>query len=314
MEKTFGLLELNTPILCKKEVLGKKFNTKVNDIEVNIILPSFNKSKNGSLKMNDNLIPPDFFKGMRRGNLNLDWGQVVEHPSGLSSIKLLALEMELEYSNSNEIILNLYNSAQIWGDRFIDYVYLITKQSIFSGVDIESPGSSLELFNSSKKYIPRETSMKIRIRFEDDKRAISIKNMKKILEMLSSGRELNLEYQLLLNSYYSRKDNNLRQAIIDAAASFEICLTKYLISICNLKGIDGEKLLKRRSLGNKVDLLEVLRIESDLKTKKYKDVIVNPRNDIVHPKKLSFSEVMVDSLLEEVNIFLGKYSPDYFRE
>lgn len=318
MDKIFGLLELDIPILCKKEVVGEKFKTKIKGIDVNVILPSFDKSKDGLVGMNHNLISPDIFKGTKRGDSDLEWGSVVAYPSRLSSIKLIALEFKLESGDKDEVIQSLYNVVPKWGSTFIDYIYLTTRQSIFSGVDMESPNSSLELFaNKPRKYIPKRAIDPIRvvITIEDDRRALSIENMTEILGMLSSEKELRLEYQLLLKSYYSRKDNNLRQTIIDGAASFEICLSKSILSTCNSMTIDGESLLEGKSLGALVNLLEELKIETSTKTtQKYRDKIVSLRNDVVHTRDLNPTKKAVNILLDEVNMFLEKYSPGYFEE
>lgn len=309
-----GLFELETSIKCRKEVLGESFRTKINGIDVNVIFPSYDQTKDGLTGMNHMLIPPVNFGGFHKEDEELAWGSVREYPSGISSVDIIAMEFNLNPDDSEKIQL-LQNEISLWGHSLIEYIFLITKQSVFGGVEIFGSQSSCWLFSKeTMERIKINSSKGIEIVFtmEDDKVALSIENMNDILLMLSTKKEIKLEYQLLLEAYNSRKEKKLRQAVIDAAAGFEICLIRMIKSHCLENGLNSKKKLNRKTLGQILYIIKNLGIESDDSIiKNFSNNILNLRNDVAHGKNLKPSIIEVNSLLEEVRFALDKYSSGY---
>lgn len=316
MGNVFGLLELRTPILCRKEVLGKKFRTKIKDVDVTLILPSFDETKEGKTGMGHSLTSPELFDKMKRGDEPLYWGYVKEYPSGISNVTAIALDFELDTSDTEKIKI-AQNEIGSWEGKFFDLVYLITKQSIFGGTEMSGSNSSIELFSlPDKEYIRTidPNPIVITVTLESENSAISVDNMKEILNALSTGKNLKIDYQLLLEAYQNKKDKKYRQSVIDAAVGFEICMSNQIRSLCDRLEINSDKLLKGKTLGSLVSLFEILGIETDSTILgKYKKNIVEQRNKVAHYKNKSQTPSAndVNTMIKEVSDFLEKYSPDY---
>lgn len=310
MNQIMGLIPLAEPILCKKEVLGEKFNTKIEGRDVTFIMPSFDESKDGSVGMEHMLISPNYFSTFKEGNSNLVWGCVIGWPNGLSSVQMIAIEINLKEDDFDENAQKIYRIAKNWGDLIRYYACLITKQNCLTSFGSASSYGFVNLFNKkTKERISTTSTHNITINIPAASEYLSMENMKLIIEMLSSNKKIKTEYHFLLKAYSDLKNHELRQTIVDATTSLEICLDNYIMKTCDAKEIDGTKLLDHRSLGDKFRVLKILKIE--LPTKDPDKKIVKFRNDIVHNRNLEPSTKDVGILLEHVNKYLKEFSPDF---
>lgn len=181
---------------------------------------------------------------------------------------------------------------------------------------LEKDSTAITLFDYSTHkliQIKNPTPVTITGYIGRDRDAISVANMQEILYLVSQNKEISFEYQLLLGAYRNRQKQKFKYAIFDAASAFEVCLKNLLIESCTVKGVNGEKLLERKALGEMVDFLSILGIETDNAVlQRYKDKIVSPRNAAAHARDHEICRMKTDNLLEEAHKFLNLYASGYF--
>ena len=312
--KGIGLLSIPGGLLCKKDVLGKQFPGTISGCNVSVAFPSLaDSSGEESLEqvgMRNQLMPPSSGSMLTLGGEKVFWGYPMKYPQMNSFVKYVVLEVDYDESESNKIAQKLYADVEDWVLSFKRFLQILTKQQLERKAKASNPGNNLRLlFNG--KYIQNQHPQVLHAHFYADSCFASPGDIEQALDFASSGKELFLEYQMLLSAYNARKSGKNRQAIIDACSAVEICLVNWITSYCNQKGFAPEVLTEiYKSLGDRFELVK--KLDENTPTFDFRNTIVKPRNDVAHNREAYPSNECTDNLIEMVEKYLAHYHTSYY--
>ena len=308
-----GILALSEPILCKKEVLGKAFEFEISGIKANLFFPQypvFDKA-DSNFGLSKPLLSPKIAETWRGDKETLSWGYPIRHPEGSSYVELLALTIECEKERIRDYAQAVNDSIYKWEHALIDYLTLETKQNIRRDKNMIRKTCTLDLSDNNIHIPTSKPYFTLQLVIPDVNTSASEENINNALVFACSGKELLLQYQMLLSSYRARANNRNRQAILDACAAVELCLVNQITLHCKSIGLDPNVLLnKYRYLGDKFSLIKQLGINCP--NTDYKAIIVDPRNSIMHNKSIYPSNETTDNLIAGVEEYLRKFHVAYY--
>jgi len=308
-----GLLSIETGLLCKNTVLGKNYQTKIGDVPVVIVFPDVPTSEYEEVMnyvgMSNPLRPPEKGMNLRRGTEKVFWGYPMRYPEYNSFVKHMLLLVECEESEMQNIAQKLYSTIGKWEVAFTSICKLYTKQQMARDKNENVPRNLALL--SSNGYIQNNQPVLLHGQLHGDDEFLSDEQIKQAIAFASSGKDLLLEYQMLLSAYVARKECQNRQAIVDACSAVEICLVNKIKLFSIEKDIDPDLFLEKyRSLGDRFRL--VVKIDSSFPVSDYDNIIVSPRNDIAHNRDVYPSDEVTDKLLVAVEQCLKHYHVTYY--
>lgn len=306
----FGILTLSKELLCQKEVLGKSYKTKISGHDVEFLFPTLPNDFDSSdfITSNNLLCPPKGFESLNRGGKPLLWGFCVSN-NGKAIVKKVLFSFACN-NKQEEIINDIYSSINKWESSFIDYCELSTKFVYKNNVDLPSACCTLEMF-SNGKFVSDLNPTKLETLPEGYDCYLSYNQICKAFKFKSSGKDLLLEYQLLVSAYRAKEKGRNRQAIIDACSAVELCLEKAIKNCLNQKQLDSEFFLKKyRSLGDKFSLIE--KIDKSFSVKNVQNKIVSPRNDVAHNRDVFPDDNKTNNLIRLVEECLNLYYSDFY--
>lgn len=305
-----GLLELSEGIFCKKEVLGKSFEIMISDIKAYLIFPNY-LNKKYDFYSSHSLLPPNIFVNTKLKTDEIFWGHIMQAPSGNSIVNNLAILGDYEENEYFDIAKKIYDSIETWEHAFIDYLKIKTKQGTEIDYNSKRASCGLVLFDDNNYSINNSININIKLAFPDMNVYASEDDIKKAISFANSKKELALEYQMLLSSYNAIRINRKRQALLDACAAIEISLVKQIEKYCELITLDPTILLdKYRYLGDRFDLVK--KIKKDFPNENYRKLIVTPRNEVFHNKKVNPSNKTILDLISCVEKFLEYFNEAYY--
>lgn len=276
-----GLLTLSDLLFCKKDVLGKTYECEICGIKAQLHFPVFPEidEKQPEIGLRNPLLPPQIGKNWKRGDELLFWGQPLSYPVGDSCVRLIALYVECNKQLVNEYASKLYESIEKWEHAFLSYLKLVTKQGLERNRNEDRNNCGLELMDG--KYIPNHIQIEICVSFPIGASFATEKQIKKAIAFADSGKQLLLEYEMLLSAYRAIKQNQNRRAILDACSALEIALARQAdLNSKILEQMPKASVYEEMSLGERIKLLR--KIDKAIPVKDYDKLVVNPRNDLVH--------------------------------
>lgn len=289
-----GLLAFSEDVVCKKEVLGQSFSALIGGINTYLLFPEYNEANNDVGDRNP-LLPPRVFSSWKRRGDPCFWGYVCSQPSGNSIVNVIALSVDCDTDSIDECAQRIYEAKTKWEHAFVDYLKLETKQNVYRDKNNTRNPGMLRLYVNGKE-IQNKGPYHIYLSPIREESAATITSILAALSFANSGKELLLEYRMLLSAYEARQKNRNRQAIIDASAAAEICLVRNIKKHFSVSGLNGEFFLKKyKGLGERFGLMHQLDgafLDSD-----YQNKIVHPRNEVVHIKTQSPSDETTDTLI-----------------
>lgn len=312
MNKIFGIIEFTESLYCASDSLGKTASVLLGGVEGTLTLPSLPEwGKNEEDPLHKPLLGPLPARSWKRGETPIFWGSPTSYPTGTASVELALLEFPLKTENPDTNAQEIYAAFGAWLKLFEEYVKLITKQGtskkVFGG---DGPGH-LELLSNNAtnlKHISRTSPTSISIEINSDDESLHLEKFIEAAQLSSNGLQPRLQYQMLLEAYSARRNEDYRKAIIEAATALEVCLTIRIIDEFSTQGISfGEKLLKKfRMLGGRFELIRLLEI--DLPEKDYMNLVINPRNEVIHRASFPDKEI-ANKVITEVEELLYMFSP-----
>lgn len=313
MQTITGFLSFPEGLLCKRDALGRIYEGKVANIDVKICFPCEPLTVADDPMKNvidyNPLIAPHEFKGWKNGDKTIKWGYPVSFPAWNACVECVLIKVFSENQSLDDVGQILYQTIHKWKRAFLEYCTLCTKQNIKRDEGLREREYCLELY--ATRYISDQTPSVIHVNLPGSLDFASYTQIEEAVKFASSGKELLLEYQMLLSAYNARKKCQNRQAIVDACAAVEICLVNRIEMYCTGKIIDSELFLKKyRSLGDRFNL--VAKIDIQFPVMDYNDVIVKPRNDIAHNRNVYPSDCITDSLIMAVEKCLKYYHTTYY--
>lgn len=306
-----GLLTLSNHLLCKKEVLGKTYDCEIAGIPLQICFPQYPivEESNPIIGISNPLLPPEIGATWKRNESILCWGYPMSHPTGHSCIELLALSIECEEELISIYAQKLYGSIQKWEHAFIDYIKLETKQGIERNKNFHRNNCNLELMDD--EYIPDNNTLNLYLSIPNKDSYASENDIKNAISFANTGKELLLEYQMLLSAYEARQQNQNRRAVLDACAAMEIVLSNQVEQYCNSIGLPPTIITKKyRYLGERIELLK--EIDKRMPNEDYRTLVIKPRNSVMHNSDIYPSDETVDRLIACVEVFLKNYHTSYY--
>lgn len=312
--KMKGVLSIPDGLLCEEEVLGKRFHAIASEITFDIVFPSISRDTKSNtmdyLGLSNPLIPPVNGKSLRRGDEKVFWGYPVQYPKMNSYVENVLVEIECTEENANQLAQDLYNVISNWMSAFKRYSQLLTKEQFKRNQNESNNNHILELLLSGK-FIQNLHPLTFDLNFFTNCTFLSSKEVEEVIAYASSGKELLLEYQMLLSAYEAFGKGQNRQATIDACAAVEICLVNWIDNFCANKAIPSELLTKKyRSLGDLFKL--VRRLDNSFPQLDFEKQIVIPRNDVAHNRNVFPSDESTVQLIEMVEKFLSHYHTRYY--
>ena len=301
--KLMGVLFIEGGLYCKKGILDKSYNAVIGGFDVKVFFPKLCKENKNKVGSENPLLPPENADDFK----SVDWGSVLEYPSYNSIVERVLIEAEVNDINDAK---KLYDDALRWTQSIISFCELCTKRRLKLKSKIESDNTNLQLFYNNE-YVSNDVHYKLSLRLANDDVFIDENQIIKSLEFSSSGKELLLEYQMLLSSYQSVIDEENRKAVLDACCAVEIVLTKLIRKYCLDKKIKKELLLsKYKTLGEKFFLLT--KIDKKFPKVNFLDKIVTIRNNMIHLDNVFPNDDETKSLIENVETILYHYSKEFY--
>lgn len=306
-----GLLTFSKGILCKREVLGKSYKREIANIGISISLPSVSnqeyKDVLNRVGISNPLCPPRNGKNIRRGGEFIHWGYPMDYPECNSLVKCVLLECNLD---DNQNPQELYDGILCWEASIVNYAKLCTKQYLEKENESRDASDVLALI-SSQGYVQNTEPQCIFCHFHSSHEFLSEQQFCDAIKFASSGKDFLLEYQMLLSSYESRKNNRNRQAIVDACSAVEVVLINQIQNYCLQKTMRSDIILnKYRSLGDRFDLME--KIDDNFPLINYANSIVRTRNDVVHNRDTNPSDEKTNALIYAVEKIMEHYHETYY--
>ncbi len=307
-----GVISLTKGLLCKQEVLGKSYRSKISDIDVTITFPSPSSRENSDsinlVGLSNPLKAPVNGKNFKRGDEPIFWGYHMSFPDMDSFVKSIFLEAQL---NEKQTPQELYDNITRWENSLISYCEPCSKQHFERKNTTHQNGSTVLELISEHGYVQNNAPFKINGIIHSSSQFVSEQQIADAIKFASSNMELLLEYQMLLSAYKSKKQNHNRQAIIDACSAAEFVLIKVIQEFCATKGIDSEILIsKYRSLGERFDLVK--KLDNNFPNIDYKKDIVKYRNDVAHNRNVYPSNEQTDTLISAIEQLLAHYHKNYY--
>ena len=313
----YGIVDFPFPLLCSADALGQSVRVEIGGHVGKLILPSLPRiTSRSDVPSLPNLLGPLCTRGWERAEKKLYWGRVVSHPSNDSYVDLALLEFKFSERNAHVTAREIYSAVDSWLEHFGNFVTVLTKQNTYNYVSVDGSPDRVELFasfDSEFVSIPRSQKRVIKVELLDDDIALHLSQLRDASRLASKGYVLKLEYELLLEAYKARRNNDYRKAIIEAANAIEAGLTTRIHEEFRRQKINfGKKLLnKYRMLGGRFELSRILGIS--LPDKDYEKLIIEPRNDVVHsrsfPTKLTARKA-VDESASLLSILVPKFYTD----
>lgn len=285
-QKVYGIIEFSKELLCAADSLGSFVNIEIANYPASLKLPLLPKwdSKEKD-HLNKLLIGPKPAYKWKRGDELIFWGKPLEFPKGNSYVNCALLELSFDSSTMDEASQAIYSSFPVWLNLFEKYVMLLTKQHTFDQISRIDGPANLELLLKGKNkldHISSKISNTIHFIVRKEDEYLHYDQFVEASRLSSKLLKPRLEYQLLLDAYIARRNQDYRKVIIESASALEVCLTSRIEEEFDSQQIKfGKKLLdKFRMLSGRFELVRILGIV--IPDKDYKTIIINPRNDVVH--------------------------------
>ena len=310
----FGIITFSHSIYCSPELLGEPMETSIGRHECVIIFPSLPENiQLGWGEDRSNLLDPETCPVKKK----VYWGDIVSSPSGESYVKRCYIEFKFQKMPSKSIISQIYKGFDGWASRFEDAMMLLTepyKNKNQKGCPSLELGETFNQETSKRVSNPETAPIAIEVTINDEESALQPSKLKDILlKVEPNSNLLKLEFKLLIEAYYAFNQQDFRKAIVEAASSLEVCLISRVKREFQNLGISfGDEILKKyRMLTNLFELVKILGIDApDIN---YKDLIIKPRNAVVHKADFSEKETAM-SVLKSVEEYLFTFEANLFEQ
>lgn len=318
MGKVFGIWKLDKPILCRKEISGKKFSSKIGDTEVQLCFPSCPETyDHDNMKfLNGDLIAP-----MGVFADKIDWGTIHAWPEGLFSVNyLLCLIMDDEvdfqkiYTDFLEWKEKFYNLCMIEDGDFIHPEqkmpsFLQYGNGIYDGLELfrrQDEEKIVRLINN-RKLEP------IKIELVSRDQCYDLNKMETLFHNAGSEKQISLPYELLIVAYRAVLRYDFRSAIIIGGTALERAILHRIekhYKDNNRKGFKKDK-HEHRMLWRRFQWLKELKINIPIQN--YQTEIIDVRNPTAHEGK-NYSFDRTKKYLDKCMIIIKEYCPNVLEE
>ena len=309
--KIYGVLDFDNEFYFSGDVLGSCIETKLKNIKIKLHFPLLNPNikeqlKNSGFHSKNITAPSVYFPTL---NPDIDWGQLFSYPNITVQINHVILEI-LDVSENFE--QTIFTNIDNFLDLVFKYCKIISRKIYTNDNKTIKASGSLHLYSINENNVSKikNTYLKncIEINMSHIDNNVTLENLSLAIKYASLDKDLPLEYQLILKSYYDLENSDYRGAVINANTALEVTLSKkILLSLESISFPNSENLLKSfQMVSRKFELLKLLNI--DIPTSDYSNKIINPRNNAVHKGDFLNKEI-ASTVISEVEKYLDTFSP-----
>lgn len=319
MSRIFGIWKLDTPILCKKEISGKEFKSRIGDMDVQFCFPScpeiYNADNEKSLN-GDLIAPLGAFEG------ELDWGTIHQWPEGLFSVNYLMCLIIGDDVDYNKIYTDFLAFREKFCKlRMIDDGDFIEPEQKIPSLLQNGNGvyDGLVLFRTEEGKVTRLKNSRrietIKAELVNGNQYYDISKMEMLFSNAGSEKNIAFPYELLIVAYRAVLRYDFRSATIIGGTAIEEAILHRIekhYNDNNMNTFETDKDEKiHKTLGNKFSWLNKLKIEIPIKD--YFTEIVHVRNSVTHDGK-DYSFNSTKRYLDNCLCIIREYCPDVLEE
>jgi len=281
-----GVIKLDNPLYCRKEVSGAKIKSRIAGCDVLLIIPSIPDTYNGGasdLKNGDLVVSGDLFKGQ------VNWGMVMNWPDCIFSVN----ELLCYFSSEKSTVENIYEDFPRWKEKLNNLQlidagnYIIPSQKTPAILRSGGFDDGLQIFAALKgerlQYIPNHRSVEpITLHFVESEEAYTLQQVSDLLTNTGSTKEITLAYELLITAYQAFSRHDFRSAVILGGTAVEQSILKRLRLeySSNTKFRKAKNNLQHSTLNGRFKWLAEKNIPVPISD--FKKTIIDVRNDAAH--------------------------------
>ena len=303
----YALLTFPVSLHCQIELLGKTFSGKISGIDVTLSFPRYEKKTQKEKYSRDFLMPPPEAERWKIGEETISWGELIGYSKLGAAVDRLLILVDVSCDDV-EAARTVTLAIGKWTKALFDFSKLCSRQDTGRAmVDTSEDFCKFQFV----PYIDITKRTRITIMIPNGDHFLSVEQFKEAVLFASSGKELLLEYQMLLSAHAAKRDGSNRQAIVDACSAIEICAVKRISLYCKNKGLNSEQYLEKyKSLGDR--LFRIKQIDKDFPIKDVGNTIVKPRNDVIHNRDAYPSDETTKKVITAVEQCLKFYHTTYY--
>jgi HEPN domain-containing protein len=310
-EAFYGLLELDPPLECVKEVLGQKYQVSIGSVSGYLEVPSQAlwgaDSRSDPLRVP--LEPPASAATWKCGDQPLMWGFPMQYPDGWSRVSKALLVFEVEPNQRSHQAAKVHAGFFDWYVLLRQYLELIKKQCWEPSIQVHEHQGNLDLFwwasdgRPNRSYKRDSPSITVSMHTTAE-HLLTPDQLTKICAFASSYKKPALCYRVQLEAYRALRGQDYRKAVIDTVLAAELVLTMAVKrALSDVKTVDVDGLLKKfQGCARRLELARIVGIS--LPERDYKKGLLTPRNEVSHGPRSITREVaqgaiqLTDELLE----------------
>lgn len=297
--RIYGLVRLDDPIICTRDVLGSVTEISVGGLVGRLAMPRLLEWTTPPTNLFQVRLLPPLDANLWQQLGDDKWGQPVSYPSSISRVERLLLFFDVSTSEVAGTGSRVFRGFNRWRSLFVDYFELVTKQKRVQRVKVHYQSNDLELFcwgaEGKAEHLRDADPIRISAMLSAGEDALTADQLARICKLSSSDKEPELEYRVQLGSYRALGVGDFRKSIIETAVAAEIALTKAIqVRLLEDKISYAEKLLSKfRMLGGRIELAKTIGISlpEDLKAN-----LVDPRNQVIHQAEFANFKTAIQAI------------------
>ncbi len=287
MSNFVGVIKVDQPIPCRKEISGQTFKSKIANHDILVIFPSipddYDPAKGTDLKDGDLVVPGDLF------NSQVNWGMINAWPDGLFSVNHLLCYI----SGTEADIHEIYADFPRWKEKLNNLLlintgdYLLPKQEIPALLQGGGFYDGLQVFEIVKGQPLRgvrnsRSTEPIKLRLLSAKEAYTLQMAQELFAFTGDTKEIALAYELLITAYRALEQNDFRSAVMLGGSALEQAILRRM-----RQEYTSNKKFKREKSKTVYSTLNgrfrwLVEKMVPIPIADYKRTIVDVRNDAVH--------------------------------
>lgn len=310
METIVGVFKFEAPIPVRGDVLGEVYSAKIGEHTVNIHFPRLpGKPTN---EFSTELLAPDSCSF----DIQCSWGALrhynVDYRPVTCCAEVFQAYIECQTEDPDSTSENILSNIDEWRNLLKRIIVIKNHCASENSLPSTEARGSITLFRTNpevKRYDSR-SSITIPVTFLSEEYVLTKEMLLEIFEVVKCGNKLKLEYELLTQAYAERSRGNYRYSLVQALSAVEVCVGSKITALCSEKGIDAKRLIGKKSLGDKFEILRAL--GATWPTENPNEEITKHRNDLFHVRLLSPTVQQLNDVIEKIEKYLEAYSPTYF--
>lgn len=310
MGSLIGIFEFESPIPVRGDALGETYSVKIGENTVVLHFPRLpDKPIN---EFSTELLAP----AACIFDIQHSWGALrrynVDYRPNTCYAEVFRVYMECQTEDPDSVSGNILSNIDEWRNLLKRIIAI--KKHFVSGnlMPFTESRSSITLFKTDPevKQYDSQSSIVMPVILLTKECCLTKEQLNEIFEIVRCGNKLKLEYELLIQAYDERSRGNYRYSLVQALSAVEVCVGNKISALCVEKGIDSKRLIGKKSLGDKFEILRAFGVVWP--TPNPNEEITKHRNDLFHVRLLSPTIQQLNDVIQKVEKYLEAYSTTYF--